>query len=77
MPKYTVCFPVFVTASAKVDAQDADEAIEKAEPGTGLCWQCSRVLDVGEVDWERPHVIDEDGNTLITDGKPVKEGDDA
>lgn len=63
---------VFVTAiCVEVEAQDANDATEKAEPHTGLCYQCARTLDVGEVDFDRPSVVDENGKTLIDDGKPT------
>lgn len=76
MPKYTIIWPLGATVSSQVEADDPYAAIEAApDPDTMLCWQCTSMVDLGEVDYDKPTVLDEQGDAVIIDGEPV--GDDA
>ena len=63
MKKYIVFFPVFASASVEVEADDEDEAIDKAgeECYVGLCHHCARNLDVGDLDYDNAEVEMVDG----------------
>ena len=69
MPKFTVYFETGASASATVEAEDYDEAIDKAhdEINGGLCAYCSGYgqgygKDIG--DFEVTEVADDDGKTV-------------
>lgn len=50
MPNYTVLGIASATVSAKVEADNPEEAIDKADlPSTGLCHQCAKDVEVGDV----------------------------
>ena len=55
MKKYHVAMPFYATAFIKVEAENEEEAIEKAEREIGyptLCHQCSHDVEMGEPNYE-------------------------
>lgn len=53
MPKYRVVYTVDATASVTVEAENEQQAREKAEASAdmvapGLCWECSSKIDLGD-----------------------------
>lgn len=53
MPRYTVSIPLHASTTYECDADSPEQALEKArdEAGSpGLCHQCSRECELGDVD---------------------------
>lgn len=72
MSEYAVIFISTASASVRVEADDADEAIDKAwdaGPPTSLCHQCARAVDLSG-EWEPDAVIDDiTGDTVWERGR--------
>jgi hypothetical protein len=63
--KYTVHFTTVASTTVQVEADDPDEAIDRAynEVYVSLCHQCAHEMDLGG-EWEAEAVTDESGKTL-------------
>lgn len=69
MAKYTVIGLVAAQVQVEVEADNPDDAIEKADlPSTGICHQCAQDVQVGDVyDFV---VLDEAGNEVLGPDMP-------
>lgn len=59
MSEFYVSVPVWAFVGAKVDAANEEEAREKAEKLIGtprLCHQCSREIEINDLDWDNVEV---------------------
>lgn len=65
--KYTVYLSGFAETSVTVEADDPDEAAEKAcnEAHPFICHQCAEEVQVGD-EWEPNAVFNEDGDVVWT-----------
>ena len=73
--KFTVIFPVFATTVVEVEADSARDAIEVAAQSVdvSLCYACSRTVETDAgINEDKATVLDDEGNELIVDGKPLK-----
>lgn len=72
MPEYKVYLSTPAEAFIKVEAEDPDDAIEKASDKlrVNLCHQCARQVDVGAGVWEPTAVFDEVSGELVWQDKP-------
>lgn len=70
MSEYTVHFVTCASTSVRVQAEDPDDAIDRAygDVYASLCHQCSRQLEVAG-DWEPECVIDEESNDVVWERK--------
>ena len=66
MPKYVVIGRVAATVSEEVVANSPEEAADKAELYAGICYQCSGVVEIGDV-YERCVLDEKCQNELWTD----------
>lgn len=71
MSKFTVHFTTVASTTVTVEADDHDEAIDKAcnEVYVSLCHQCAGEADFGG-EWEPEAVTDEAGKT-VWEEKPL------
>ena len=55
MAKFYVSVPVWASAGMEVEADNAEEAISKAEEELYpcLCHQCSHEIELSDMDWEK------------------------
>lgn len=70
MKKYNVSIPYFAAVLVTVEAENEKEAIQAAyeEADPGLCYQCSRHVEVFESDENAEVSVEEDGD-VVAPGK--------
>lgn len=65
MPKFTVIGIIGASASAEVEADTAEDAIDLADVSPSLCHQCAHEVEIGDpYQWE---VMDEEGQVVYSD----------
>lgn len=73
MSKYTVYFDQVASTAVEVEADDYDEAIEKAEIEAYIeaciCHQCARHIDLSG-DWEPESVYETGGREPVWERRP-------
>lgn len=64
MAKYMVFGLASATVSREVEADSPEQAVEDADLSTGLCYQCSEEIDVGDVYEVK---VEQDGKEVWSD----------
>ena len=73
MPEYTVTFTTVASVNVRVEADDVDDAIDKAwdDAAITLCHQCARKVEVGD-ELEPDRVFDESTGDTVWERKTGK-----